>query len=88
MISLLAAYRPFIDTLEQGLAGADAMQIYFVIPLIIAISIVYKATKVANLRDLPRHAAIMSGQILVVLVLAAIGLYGIVIILVQHGPPR
>ena len=86
MIAHLLAYRPFIDTLEQGLHGADAMQLYFVIPLVIGISIIYKATKVANLRDLPRHAAIMTGQIFVVLVLAAIALYFIFILLAKYHP--
>ena len=86
MIAALLAYRPFIDTLEQGIHGADAMQLYFVIPLVIAISIIYKGTKVANLRDLPRHAAIMTGQIFIVLILAAIALYFISTLIIHNGP--
>lgn len=85
MMHALLAYTPFIDTLEQGIKGADALQFYFVIPLVIAISIIYKATKVANLRDLPRHAAVMTGQIFVVMIVAAVLLYGFVWLVVPHG---
>jgi hypothetical protein len=88
VIDALLAYRPFIDTLENGIHGADAIQIYLVIPLVIGISIIYKGTKVANLRDLPRHAAIMTGQIFVVLIIAAIALYGISMLIVHNGPPH
>jgi hypothetical protein len=87
-MAILLAYRPFVDTLEQCIHGADALQFYFLIPLVIAISIIYKATKVANLRDLPKHAAIMCAQILVVMALAAVALYGVVTLVVHRGPPH
>jgi len=87
-VNMLLAYTPFIDTLEQGIRGADAMQLFFVIPLVLAISIIYKATKVADLRDLPKHAAIMTGQIFMVLIVSAIALYLVVSLVIRHGPPQ
>ncbi|MCC6579137.1 MAG: hypothetical protein IT440_01760 [Phycisphaeraceae bacterium] len=65
----LLAYRPFLDPLplhEQWLA--------MLLPLVIAISVVYKTIKLEHLSELPRQAALLSAQILAFMVLVAAAL--------------
>lgn len=46
--------------------------LWMVLPLVIAISVVYKCTRVETLKALPKDAAIMCAQILVVMAFAAV----------------
>jgi hypothetical protein len=48
-----------------------------VVPLVIAISLVYKGTRVAELRKLPMQVLLLTTQILVLMVVAAIALDGL-----------
>jgi len=48
------------------------------LPLVIAVAVVYKAIKVPDLKDLPRQATLLTAQILIFMVLAAIGLWVLV----------
>jgi hypothetical protein len=73
MITLLA-YRPFIDSLEMAVHNLGEYWMLFLFPLVLAISIVYRGTKVAHLHDLPREAGKMFVQIIVVMLLAALAI--------------
>lgn len=76
MIHLLAQYRPFIDPLPIHSYWA-----WLLIPLCLLFSVVYKAVKVENLRELPRQ--VLSGTIWILIGMssAAAVLAGIVKIL-------
>ncbi|MCW5853711.1 MAG: hypothetical protein KIT87_26830 [Anaerolineae bacterium] len=66
---LIAAYTPFLDPLP-----VDRWWLLLLLPLVAVISIVYKAIKIDDLRQLPRQAASLAAQILVFLVLTAAAL--------------
>jgi hypothetical protein len=68
----MLAFTPLLDPLPSLYPGMSDQWLWLVIPLVIAISIVYKCTRIESLRALPREAAIMSVQIVVVMVLAAV----------------
>lgn len=54
------------------------------IPLCVGISIVYKAIKCREVRQVPREAAVICTVILVGMVVAATALYGLMRVLEQH----
>lgn len=68
----------FIHSLQHLWPEAENYYLWGVVPLVIAISIVYKGTKVTKVRELPLEATKLAIQILVVMVLAAVLLYGVV----------
>jgi hypothetical protein len=74
MISDILAFTPFFDPLPALYPGMDEYWLFLVIPLVIAISVVYKGTRMKDLRGLPRDATVMSVQILVTMVFAAAAL--------------
>ena len=65
-----AGYRPFLDPLPW-----DGAWLWLMLPLVLAISIVYKAIKVDNLAHVPRQALFLAAQIVVFMVLAAAALW-------------
>lgn len=69
MIATLA-WRPFIDPLP-----VDGLWLLLLLPLVVAISVVYKTIKTADLRKVPRESAALAAQIVVFMVLAAAGLW-------------
>lgn len=69
MTSLLA-YVPFRDPVP-----IDQYWLLLLLPLVVAIALVYKAIKVTDLSRLPREAAVLSAQIVAFMVLAAAGLW-------------
>ena len=71
----MLAYRPFIDSLEPVFPDAYKYWLWLLVPLVVAISIVYKCMKVRTLRRLPWEASKMSLQIIVAMALAAAALY-------------
>jgi hypothetical protein len=73
----LLAFTPLIDPLPALYPGLDDYWLWFVIPLVIAISIVYKGTRVATIRRLPAEAGLMAAQILILMVVASIALYAL-----------
>ena len=75
--STVLAFTPFFDPLPALFPGLDEYWLFLVIPLVVAISLVYKATRMKELRGLPKEAAIMSTQILVMMVVAAAVLGGL-----------
>jgi hypothetical protein len=71
------AFTPLFDPLPAIFPGMDDYWLLLVIPLVIAISVVYKGTRIKNLRTLPREATVMTTQILVLMVVAATALWGL-----------
>jgi len=63
---LALGWRPLLDPLPL-----DGYYLLFLVPLVVAIAVVYKAIKVEDLTRLPRAAAVLAVQILVFMVLAA-----------------
>ena len=68
----------FINSLQVLWPRADNYQPWAVVPLVAAISVVYKGTKLPNLRQLPWAATKLTIQILVVMVVASVLLFGLV----------
>ena len=66
------AFTPLYDPLFALYPRMSDHWLWFVIPLVLAISIVYKSTRVQSLRALPKDAAIMSAQIVVIMAFAAV----------------
>ncbi|HVX84554.1 MAG TPA: hypothetical protein VH253_07035 [Phycisphaerae bacterium] len=69
---MILAFTPLIDPLTALFPHMDSFWLWLVVPLVIAISIIYKGTRMENLRKLPSHVFIMSFQILIVMIAAAI----------------
>jgi hypothetical protein len=70
--SLFIAWVPLLEPM-----GVDEYWVLLLLPLVIGISVVYKAIRMENLTRLPRQAMYMSAQILVFLTAAAAILWGI-----------
>ena len=62
-------YQPFMEPLP-----IDAAWFWFVIPLVLAVAVVYKTLKLPDLRSLPKESLLLAGQVLLFLALAAVGL--------------
>jgi hypothetical protein len=60
----------------------------WLLPLVVSISVVYKATKVYKIRPWPfvRESAVLFGSIIVFIVVAAIILYGITWVVTEQLP--
>ena len=69
-VGLPLAYRPFLDPLH-----IESYWILLLLPLVLCISIVYKAIKIDQLERLPREALRLSAQIVAFMVLAAAALW-------------
>lgn len=69
MIGLLA-YIPLLDPLPL-----DGWWLVLMLPLTLAISVVYKTIKLDDLDQLPRQAVVLWGQIVAFMILAAAGLW-------------
>jgi predicted exporter len=68
------AFTPLYDPLFALYPRMSDHWLWFVIPLVLAISIVYKGTRVQTLKTLPKDAAIMSAQIVAIMAFAAVAL--------------
>ena len=66
----LLAWRPFLDPLPLELYW-----LWLAIPLVALISVAYKAIRLDDLQQLPKHAARMSVEILLLLTVAAVVLW-------------
>jgi len=69
-MTALLGYIPFLQPLPL-----DAWWLILILPLTLAISVVYKTIKLDDLNQLPKQAVILWGQIVVFMVLAATGLW-------------
>jgi hypothetical protein len=73
----LLAFTPLIDPLSSIFPNLDDYWLILVIPVVLAISLVYKGTRVATVRRLPVEAATMAAQILILMLVASVGLYAL-----------
>ncbi len=67
----------------------DPASMLWLLPLVAAIAVVYKATKVRKIRLQPfaRESAVLFGSIVVFIVVAAVILYGLTWIVTEQLPP-
>lgn len=68
----LLAFMPLYDPLPAMFPGMSDHWLWLVLPLLLAISIIYKGTRLEDLRKLPAQSAIMTFQILLVMAVAAV----------------
>ena len=68
--TLATAYRPFLEPLRL-----DSYWLLLLLPLVIAISVAYKAIKLDDLANLPREAVFLSVQIIAFMIMAATSLW-------------
>jgi len=59
--------------------GTDPASMLWLLPLVVSIAVVYKATKVREIRPWPfaRESAVLFGSIVVFIIVAAVILYGV-----------
>ena len=71
-LSLLStlAYRPFLDPI-----GGDRYWMLMLIPMVIAIAVVYKTIKTDRLEKIPRESAVLAAQIVAFMAMAAAALW-------------
>ncbi len=68
--------------------GTDPASMLWLVPLVVSIAVVYKATKVHRIRPWPfaKESAVLFGSIVVFIVVAAIILYGVTWIVTEQLP--
>ena len=71
-IILAPAWRPFLEPLDL-----HEQWMWLIIPVALAIAIVYKTLKLPDLRQLPWQAARLAAIIIAALIAAAIGLWAL-----------
>ena len=67
------AYRPFLEPIPL-----EGFWLLLLVPLILAVAIIYKSVKIENMALLPRQAVMMAAQILAFMVMAAAALWLVV----------
>lgn len=65
---MMLGYRPFLDPLPMSGSG---LWLLLLVPLVILVAVAYKTIKLADLRDLPRQAAVLAAQIFLFMAAAA-----------------
>lgn len=84
MMMLAAHYRPFIDSIQAIAPDITSYWLWLLLPLVVAIAVVYKGTKVHKVSELPWAATKMSLQIVFYMALAAVGLWGMTALAVRY----
>jgi hypothetical protein len=69
---MIFGFIPLYDPLPALFPGMSDYWLWLVIPLVVAVSTVYKCTRIDDLRKLPGQAAIMTLQVLLVMVVCAV----------------
>jgi hypothetical protein len=67
----ILAFTPLYDPLTAVVPQLSDYWLWLVVPLVLAIGIVYKGTRIASVRQLPKDVTIMSVQVMIVMVVAA-----------------
>ena len=75
MIALILAWRPFLDPIP---IWSNAVWPWLLLPLTIAVSLVYKSIKCRTMRQVPREATGIAVWIVLGMVIAAVVLAGVV----------
>ena len=70
----LLAFTPLYDPITSIYTGIDDYWLWLVIPLVIAIAIVYKGTRIEKLKQLPLAVGILSFEIILGMAFAALAL--------------
>lgn len=78
MLEPILAYRPFLDPLPIWRLPVQLWTAVLLIPLTIAIAVVYKSIKCHRMNRVPRQSAALTGWILLFMVVAAIVLWAVV----------
>jgi hypothetical protein len=71
----LLAWTPFLDPIP---VWGNAVWPWLLLPLVAAVSIVYKSIKCRNMREVPREATVIAVWIVLGMIAAAIVLAGVV----------
>lgn len=71
----LLAWRPFLDPIP---IWANSVWPWLLLPLAIAVSLVYKSVKCRTMRQVPREAAVIAFWIVFGMIAAAVVLAGVV----------
>lgn len=78
MIDPILAFRPFLDPLPIWRLPVQLWGPMLLVPLTIAIAVVYKSIKCSRMSKVPRQSAALTGWILLFMVAAAIVLWAVV----------
>ena len=75
MLSALTslAYRPFLEPLP-----IDDVWMWLLLPMAVFVSLVWKTIRLGDVRDIPRHTAMMTSQIIIFFAIAAAVIWFIV----------
>jgi hypothetical protein len=69
-LPITLAWRPLLDPMP-----IDAYWLWLAIPMVVAVTVVYKAIKLDDLSQLPRQAASLAVQFIVLMIVAAAALW-------------
>jgi hypothetical protein len=72
------AWTPFLDPIP---VWADSVWPWLLLPLAVAVSIVYKSIKCRSVRQVPREATVITVWIILGMIAAAVALAGVVKVL-------
>ena len=76
--AVLATYRPLLDPLPIWRLPVQLWTPVMLIPLTVAIAVVYKSIKCSRMNKVPRQSAALTGWILLFMLCAAIVLWVVV----------
>jgi hypothetical protein len=69
-LPIVLAWRPLLDPMP-----IDAYWLWLLAPMVVAVAVIYKAIKIDDLAQLPRQAASLAIQFVVLMALAAAALW-------------
>ena len=70
------AFTPLLDPITALYPNLSDYWLWLAVPLVVAIGIVYKGTRIATLAQLPKAATIWTFQVLLSMLFAAVALSG------------
>ena len=79
----ILAFTPLLDPITALAPDLDRYWLVLVIPLVVAISVVYKGTRVSELAHLPRAAGKMILQVLIVMTAAALAIQALAFVMTR-----
>jgi hypothetical protein len=82
---MLLAYTPFLEPLELVVPNLSNYWLVLLFPLLISISVVYRATKTYSIKLLPREALKLTLQIVAIMIAAAIVLNGLYFVITRYA---
>lgn len=70
LLTTTLAFRPFLDPIP-----GDRYWMLMLVPMVVAIAVVYKTIKTDRLQKVPREAAVLAAQIVAFMAMAAAALW-------------